>query len=151
MKRYLSILGIALISLNAHAGLSKWVDAEGKVHYSDTVPPEATQLQTVRNIAGKGQGDAPSGYSPKSLAEREADLKKSKQAKEAAADKQAQQNTQAEAKSRNCEAARQNAKTIEDGMRIVTYDSKGERVIMDDETRAKKLEEARQTISANCN
>ena len=151
MKRYLSILGIALISLNAHAGLSKWVDAEGKVHYSDTVPPEATQSQTVRNIAGKGQGDAPSSYSPKSLAEREADLKKSKQAKEAAADKQAQQNTQAEAKSRNCEAARQNAKTIEDGMRIVTYDSKGERVIMDDETRAKKLEEARQTISANCN
>jgi len=151
MKRSFSILGIALISLSAHAGLSKWVDAEGKVHYSDTVPPEVTQSQTVRNISGKSQGDTPTGYSPKSLAEREADLKKSKQAKAAAAEKQSQQDAQAEAKSRNCDAARQNAKAIEDGMRIVSYDTNGERIIMDDETRAKKLEEARQTISANCN
>ena len=67
--------------------LNKWVDADGKVHYSDIVPPEVS-TQTVRNIAGKGQENAPASFTPKSLAEREAELKKSKQEKEEASTKE---------------------------------------------------------------
>ena len=89
MKRYFTIITLSLlISLNAHAALNKWVDADGKVHYSDTPPPDVT-TETVRNIAGKDQADAPAAYSPKSVAEREAEMKKSKQAKDEAAQKQA--------------------------------------------------------------
>lgn len=151
MKSIFLLLPLALVSLSTHAALNKWVDAEGKVHYSDTVPPEASAAQSVRNISGKGQGEASASYSPKSVAEREAERRKAKQTKEEAANKTAGENAQAEAKSRNCEAARQNVQTLEDGMRIVTYDSKGERGYMDDETRAKKLDEARQAVSNNCN
>ena len=38
MKKFLLIL-LMLASANAFAGLSKWVDADGKVHYSDQPPP----------------------------------------------------------------------------------------------------------------
>jgi hypothetical protein len=152
MKSYFSIITLALISFSSHAALNKWVDSEGKIHYSDTVPPEASATQSVRNIAGKGSGESPSsGYSPKSLSEREAELRKSRLAKEKDSEKKAEQDARAETKSQNCEAARHNAKAIEDGMRIVTYDANGERTIMDDEARAKKLEESRQAISKNCN
>jgi hypothetical protein len=151
MKRYILVFSLALVGLNAHAALHKWVDADGNVHYSDTVPPEATATQTVRNVSGKGPADAPASFSPKSLAEREAEMKKSKHSKEEASQKKEQQDAVAENKNRNCAAARENARTLEESPRIVTYDANGERTYMDDEARAKKLEESRQTISNNCN
>ena len=150
MKRYFTIITLALITINAHAELNKWVDADGKVHYSDTPPPEVS-TQSVRTFTGKDQADAPATYTPKSLAEREAEMKKSKQAKEEASKKKAEEDAKAEAKRKNCEGARQNAKSLEEGGRIYTYDDKGERSYMDDATRAQRLEEASKAISANCN
>ena len=63
MKHYFMIITLALISFNAHADLSKWVDADGKVHYSDTPPPDVT-TESVRNIAGKGQRLTPPPVTP---------------------------------------------------------------------------------------
>jgi hypothetical protein len=150
MKRLLPFFALALIGLNAHAGLNKWVDAEGKVHYSDTPPPDA-KTESVRNIAGKGQADAPTSYSPKSVAEREAEWKKNKVNKEEAAQKQAQQDERAAAKQHNCESARNNARTLEQSSRVFTYDEKGERAYMDDNARTQRLEESRKAIEDNCN
>lgn len=150
MKRNFVIIVLSLLSLNAHAALNKWVDAEGKVHYSDTVPPEVS-TQTVHNIAGKGQTDAPASYSPKSVAEREAEMRKSKQSKDEAAQKQTQKDAETEAKKSNCAAARENARILENSPRLVTYDANGERSFMDDATRAQRLEEAQKTISSSCN
>ena len=150
MKYSFVIIALSLLSLNAYAGLNKWVDAEGKVHYSDIAPPEVS-TETVRNVAGKGQENAPASFTPKSLAEREADLKKSKQEKEDALAKKAQQDAQAEARKENCRAARENVQTLEQSPNIVTYDANGERSYMDDAARAQRLEEARKAIGTDCN
>lgn len=150
MKSCFAVIALVLISFNAHAELKKWVDADGVVHYSDTIPPGVTTTETVRNISGKGQANAPAGNSPKSLAEREAELKKAKQEKEDASQKKAQQEAAAAAKKSNCEAARQNVQALEEGTRIITYDANGERSYLDDNARAQRLEEARKAVSANC-
>jgi hypothetical protein len=149
MKRYFTIITLALISFNVHAELNKWVDADGKVHYSDTPPPDVT-TQSVRNIAGKDTTEAPS-YSPKTIAEREAEMKKAKQAKEEASKKKAALDAAAEVKKHNCEAARQNVRTLEHADSIVTYNEKGERIPLDNSARAQRLEEANKAISTNCN
>jgi len=150
MKRLFFVFALSIMSLNAGAALNKWVDAEGKVHYSDTPPPDVA-TETVRNIAGKERAEAPATHPPKSLAEREAEMKKSKQAKDEAAQKQAQKDAEAETRKKNCAAARENAQSLEQSPRIVTYDANGERSFMDDATRAQRLEDARKTISSDCN
>ena len=150
MKSCFALVVLTFIGLNAHAGVNKWVDAEGKVHYSDAPPPEV-QTQTVRNISGKGQTEAPASYSPKSYSEREAEMKKSKLEKEEASKKTAQQEADAKAKQSNCEAARQNVRSLEAGGRIVTYDANGERNYMEDDARAQRLEEAQKSVSDYCN
>lgn len=149
MKRYFTIITLALISFNVHAGLSKWVDAEGKVHYSDTPPPEVT-TQSVRNIAGKDQTDAAASYSPKSIAEQEAELKKAKQLKTEAEQKKAQQDANAQIRKSNCAAARENVQTLKGSTNIVTYDAKGERTYMKDDARAQRLDEANKAVSTYC-
>ncbi len=150
MKPFLALIALALLALNAHAGLNKWVDEEGKVHYSDTPPPDV-KTQSVRSLSGKGQTEAPASYSPKSYTEREAELKKSKLEKEEASKKNAQQDAAAETRKRNCETARQHARALEEGARVYNYDQNGERVYLDDDARTQRLEEARKTISADCN
>jgi hypothetical protein len=149
MKPFLVLIALSLLGLNAHAGLNKWVDAEGKVHYSDSPPPDV-KAQTVRPLSGKGQAEAPASYSPKSYTEREAELKKSGLEKEEATKKKEQQDAAAEARKRNCAAARQHARSLEEGTRVFNYDANGERVYLDDDARAQRLEEARKTISADC-
>ena len=150
MKLWSAIIALSLLGLNAHAGLNKWVDAEGKVHYSDAPPPEV-KTETVRNVSGKGQTEAPASYSPKSYSEREAEMKKSKLEKEEASKKTAQQEADAKAKQTNCEAARQNVRSLEAGGRIVTYDANGERTYMEDDARTQRLEEAQGAVSKYCN
>jgi len=150
MNPHILIIASCLFSLPAHAGLNKWVDADGKVHYSDA-PPKEVKTQTVPNIAGKGQAAAPATYSTKSYAEREAELKKSKQEKAEASEKKAQEDADAESKKHNCAAAKQNLRALEEGARLVTYDANGERTFLDDAAREQRMSDARKAISSNCN
>lgn len=151
MKPYFAIVIMSLLTSNAHAEMHKWIDANGNVQYSDSVPPGVTTTQTVRNVAGKGQVQAPATYSPKSYVEREAELKKTKQEKEDASQKKARQAAEADTKKQNCTMARENARTLEESARVVTYDANGERTFMDDATREQRLAEARKSITENCN
>ncbi|MBU0622370.1 MAG: DUF4124 domain-containing protein [Gammaproteobacteria bacterium] len=150
MRLYFAIIVLSLTGLNAHAGLVKWVDAEGQVHYSDTAPPEATSTQTVRPMTGKGQTEAPASFSQKTVAEREAEMKKARNEKDEAAQNKAKQDAITETKQRNCISARDNMRTLEESTRIVTYDAKGERIYLDDAAREKRLEEARAAVNENC-
>jgi len=126
------------------------VDAEGKVHYSDSPPPEATTAQSVRDFSGKGQQEAPASYSTKTIAEREAEMKKARKEKDEAAQNKAQQDAIAETRKRNCTSARANVRALEESARIVTYDANGERTYLDDAAREKRLEEARAAVNENC-
>lgn len=153
MKHCLATVALFIFTLNAHAAAHKWVDPDGTVHYSDSIPPEVTTAETVRNISSKGQAEAPAPATipPKSIAEREAEYKKSKQEKEESSQKKTQEESRADEKKRNCEVARKNLQTLEEGGRIVTYDANGERTVMDDSMREQRLAEAQKSVSENCN
>src|SRR5665647_720577 len=80
MNKYL-LLFVILLSTNALAAISKWVDSNGQVHYSDQPPPLDVRPKTLRPDADT-QDTASSGVAaPQTIAEREAELKKSQKAK----------------------------------------------------------------------
>lgn len=149
MKTAIALLLLASISLPAQAGLNKWVDENGKVHYSDS-PPANTKVETVRNVTGKGQESAPVDYSSKSYSQREAELKKSRQEKQEASEKSAREAAQQQARKQSCAAARENLRALESGTRLVTYDENGEKRFLDDAERARRMSSARETVKANC-
>lgn len=151
MTRYLAI-GLLLASFSAYGALHKWVDAEGKVHYSDTVPSQDIKAKTVRNFSATDSTTSSSAVAePKSLAEREADARKAQKTKSEEADKLAQEQELANNKKKNCENARSNLSTLENAPRLMIYDAKGEPSILDDDARQLRIEEARKAISSNCN
>lgn len=160
--------------------LYRWVDANGKVHYSDQPPPPNVKQKKIEVLkspsvpvpaepaaaepgaagtgatagaasgkpAGAEAGKAPAAAAgPKSLAEKELDLKKRRMEAEEAEAKAA-----AEAKNRQdkCVQAQKNLKLHQDTPRLFNYDEKGERVYVDDATRQREIEKAQQDIASFC-
>lgn len=145
MKYCLPIF-LLFLSVNAYGALNKWVDADGKVHYSDEPPPANVKAQTL--IAPS----AASGVSAqKSVAEREAERKKALKTKDEAAQKATQEQEKELAKRRNCEGVKGNLRTLESNAPIATYNDKGERNIIDDSVRQQNIEDARKQINEYCN
>src|SRR5450756_2102569 len=50
MSKFLLIL-LMLASTNTFAAISKWVDAQGQVHYSDQPPPPEAKAETLRSAS----------------------------------------------------------------------------------------------------
>ena len=100
------------------------------------------------SASGVAAASAPAA--PKTTAEREAELKKAQQAKKEAADKAAKEQARIEAEKANCAAAQQNLRVLQEGMRMVEIDAKGERSYLDDEQRRQRIEKAQQDIKTYC-
>lgn len=159
MKRYLTIL-LLLSSTTAFAALNKWVDAEGKVHYSDAPPPANVKAKTLRPSAAApadtatapatGTAAASAPAAPKSLAEREAELRKAQQAKKEAEDRAAQEQKDRETEKANCDAAQQNLRTLQEGTRMVTIDAEGEYSYLEDDQRQQRIAKAQEAVRNWC-
>lgn len=156
MNKYLLIF-LMLLSANAFSALNKWVDASGQVHYSDIPPPPDENTITLRitsTITGSrstGDSNASSApAAPKTIAEREAELKKEQQAKKEAANKAAKQQADSEAKKAYCTSLQQNLRALQDGIRMVEVDADGNRSFVEDEQRQQRIAKTQQDISTNC-
>ena len=144
MKRCLPIFFI-LISTYAFGALNKWVDSEGKVHYSDEAPPSNVKSKTLTIPASLSGVPA-----QKSIAEREAERKKELKAKEESTQKEAKKQEAELAKQKNCAAAKSNLRSLESNVPIQTYNEQGEKNLMDTAARQQGIEDARKQISLSC-
>jgi len=148
---------------NAYAEVNKWVDESGRVHYSDQPPPVNAQSKKLGQAA-KTQGstessdttesgdstDSSDSGEPKSIAEREAELKKKMKAEKEAAAKSAQDQANKQANQDNCNQAKLSLKTLQSGMRIKEVDASGEQVYIDDEERQQRIAKTQEDISKIC-
>ena len=125
MKNFIAIaLALAFIPL-AWGQLYKWVDKEGKVHYSDT-PPSTQDAKQLNVPTGGGTAPAPPA------AQKDKEAEKGRLDNKDAAAKADDDAKRAAYNADRCNRARGYLKTLTDGGRIVTYDAKGERQILDD-------------------
>ena len=156
-KFLLSILMLG--SITTYAGINKWVDDQGHVHYSDQPPPSNTKAETLRSISDSNGNataatSAPAATSsvaaPKTIAEREAELKKSQKAKQEATNKTLQKQADEDAKKASCTTSQQNLRTLQQDIRMVEIDANGERSYIDDKQRQERIAKAQQDISAYC-
>lgn len=156
MNKYLLLL-LMLVSANAFPSLNKWVDADGQVHYSDVPPPPDANAKILRSTTSttdsKSSKDSTAASAPaaqKTIAEREAELKKSQQAKKEAAEKTAKKQADAESNKAYCTTLQQNLRALEEGVRMMELDANGNRFILDDEQRQQRIAKVQHDINANC-
>ena len=161
----MKILLLVLLSfscINALAEVNKWVDENGRVHYSDQLPPSnakkvlssaskaRTSAETGNTTESGNAADSGNSDEPKTIAEREADLRKKQKADKEAAEKAARNKASKEANQENCNRAEQSLRELQSGMRIMELDAKGERVYLDEEQRQQRIAKTQQDISTLC-
>jgi len=151
-KRTIACLALLLFTCGAQGALVKWVDAKGKVHYSDQAPPPDVNAQVlVVPLSAKGMSGSASGVSAqKSFVERETERKKELKAKEEAEQKSTQKQQSALTKQKNCTSAKANLKALESNSPLATYNESGESTPMDEATRRQNIEEAQKQINSYC-
>jgi hypothetical protein len=146
------IFAVLAMASSAHAGITKWVDADGKVHYSDGPPPASAKSQKPLNIQSSPAGAQPAsaGGEGKSLAERDLESRKRRVEAEEAAAKEAKDKEEAKRKQANCAQARAQLQALQEGQRMSSYNEKGERVFMEDSARPAAIEEAKRAVDSWC-
>lgn len=146
--RIVSLLVMLSLPFTAAAEMYRWVDAQGKVHYSDAPPPAGAK--SAKTIDVPTPPAAPSGDAaakPKSWQEKDMEFR---QRQTAEAEAQAKKEKEAKEKQQNCETARRNLAKFENATRVVTTNEKGETVYMDNAARAAAAAEARKQIDIWC-
>jgi hypothetical protein len=160
MKRIALMLFALAVATTAAAQAYKWVDKDGRVRYGDT-PPPGVKATPLKSPAGprppapppSASTDAAKKDGPKKdekpLTPEQAFQKRQKERAEAE-EKAQKERADADAKRQNCESAKSQLYTIQSGQRITTTDASGERSYMDDEQRARALQQAQQAVSDWC-
>ena len=157
MNKYLLVL-LFFVSSNAFPALIKWVDTDGRVHYSDVPPPPSASAKILSSTTTKkadpqsadNASEADASSEPKSIVEREAELKKARQEKQEAADKAAKEQASKEAKKTYCNALQQNIKTLQQGVRMVEVDASGAQSFLEEDQRKQRIAKLQQDYTTNC-
>lgn len=145
----LCILLIVLAPLTGAAQqLYRWVDAQGKVHYSDAPPPPGARgVKTLPPAAG---GGTPAASPSKSWQEKEMEFRQRRAAEAEAQARKERAEEEARQRRANCETARSRLRLLESGERLVTTNAQGEREFLDDAARERALDEARKAVETWC-
>lgn len=167
---FLAVVAALAATATAHAQW-KWRDRSGIVQYSDKPPPSDIPAKDVleRPPAMPAERTAPAAaVTPQAAASAAAAAsapaavpapttvdpqlaERRKQAEEeAAAKRRAEDEKVAAQRADNCQRARAQLRSLEDGMRLVRTNSKGEREVLDDKGRAEETARARSVIASEC-
>ncbi|WP_196140519.1 DUF4124 domain-containing protein [Aliikangiella sp. G2MR2-5] len=135
---------------SAHSKVYKWVDKDGKVHYSDKPQGKnATELDIKKDINKNSQREAQNRNQElidwqKKRLQVQMETEKEQKAK---AEKEAREKKAHETK---CRLANSQLGTLKAQIRILTANEKGEQYFMSDEERKKEINMLETFIKQNC-
>lgn len=130
----------------AYAGVYRWTDSQGRVHYSDKPPPRlpAQPLRTDKT------NEAAATAERQSLADKltESALKR-QQAREAEERRRAETEA-AQKRAEHCQRARERLTLLEQNTPVMRIDAQGQRHTLGPSERAAAIQEGRRQIDENC-
>lgn len=140
LLQLLLVVTAASFAASATAAMYKWTDKAGNVQYTETPPPEgdSTEIAPPPRVAGQ------SSNSPSDQSNNNEEQESDKTAEVDAPLTPEQQDVYR----RNCEAAKGNLETYKTARRVKQSD--GEVVVMDDEKRQQKMQQAEEQIKKFC-
>ena len=149
MKNLIGLFVLLMCATPVNAELYKWVDEQGKVHYSDQPASEKTKSESKLDISNQ---PAPSTNveTTKSWQEKELDYKKRQASAAESEAKKQKAALDAKAKHDNCENAKNNLSQLESIAPVYTYDEKTGRSYLNEAQRAEALEKARKSVAEWC-
>jgi hypothetical protein len=150
MKYLIGLTTLFLLTLSPlHAELYKWVDEQGKVHYSDQPAGEKTKSESKLNIPNEPAATA-GGDSNKTWQEKDLEFQKRRTGAAEAEAKKQKEAEEAKTKRENCEKAKLNLSLLESTTPVYTYDEKTGRRYLNETQRTEAIAKARKAVGDWC-
>jgi len=137
-----TLLSVSLLAggFAAAAGLYKWVDGQGNVHYTQDPPPQGSFKALPP--------PPPAPETPAAVEQKPAQAQDTQTSTPLANSDAEEKKRQAVADKQNCDVARKNLEIYTRYRRVVN--EKGEVVMLDDNERRAKIKEAEEMIKKSC-
>lgn len=152
MFKAVSMVALALaVASAAVAGMYKWTDAQGSVHYGER-PPPGSEAREIKPAAPPPEEEAERDRERwDRILERQqrSDELRREDKERRQQEKAAQQQRELERK-RMCASARSNLQTLEQQRPVYRIDDKGERVFLDADQRASEIARLKALIAEHC-
>ncbi len=147
-----SLLGLTIVLLCAtpvYADLYKWVDAQGKTHYSDQ--PASGSVKSEKKLEIPNQPSVSAlPENAKTWQDKELDYKK-RQASAAEREVKKQKDAEeAKTKNENCDRAKEDLSRLENIAPVYTFDEKTGRSYLNEAQRTAAIANARKSIMEWC-
>lgn len=163
------VAGFLLLAGSVASAQWVWKEGERKV-FSDTAPPASVPEKNIIKRPGGGSAAMPlpatvapanaetsSAATPPQAAapqlptvDKELEAKKKQAEQTEAARNKAEEQRLAQARTENCNRAKQARATLDSGVRLATTNAKGEREIMDDKARATEAKRLDDLVRSDC-
>ena len=174
LQKSMLLIGLAVVGFASVAPAVaqwKWYDKNRQVQYSDIPPPLGTPDKDIvqrpkiaenalaaaaaaaSGVGASAAASAVPAVTPKTVEpELEAKRRKAEQdvAARAKTDAKVAEDRVAALRTENCNRARADVRTLDDGGRLARSNARGEREILDDRQRADELRRTRDLIAALC-
>lgn len=150
MNRFLFALLFLALPAAVSAEMYRWVDSQGRVHYSDEPPPAGAKSSKTVTPPPPSYAPSSEAAKPKSWQEKDMEFRQRQSAQAEAQAKKEKEEADAKQKKQNCELARKNLQALESGQRVSVPNENGEQQPIDDATRQKAIAEARKAVDSWC-
>ncbi len=162
------ITAVLLLSTSGLAGAQyQWKEENGRMVYSDRPPPFGTPLANIIKVpdpkakatapvskpadaTGNATINAPKVAVAPSLADKDLESKKKALEQQKTDQKKSQDSEQAAKVNQACKDGEASIRTLESGARVAVTNEKGEREVMSDADKAKKLAGIKKDLADNC-
>ena len=146
LRQFLIALAALSFTTAIQAEIYRWVDSQGKVQYSDQVPPGVNaQKVTSKPVTGGQPAAATKGYQ-----EQEQEFRKRRVEQDEQTKKQAESDQQTHARLQNCAQARRQLDSLQAGGRFTRANEKGEREYLDEKGTEAAIADAKKAADDWC-
>jgi len=153
MNRY-SFLLLAAVAVSAPAlAQYSWIDDHGTRVFSDRPPPPGTPPSRILKAPRSASAAEPTATAEPAkptaptLADRDADFRKRATERDAYERKATEEAQRTADNAAQCAAARRSETALTSGARITDVDDKGERVVVTDDEKARRLAQVRRVLA----
>jgi hypothetical protein len=140
----LAAVALTTLVVGPATAMYRWTEADGRVVYSDKPPPDGRVDRILK------RAPPPDPDSVKALSEAENGLRERQQQRDLAADKARKQAVDARTRADECGKLRANLDALSSPAQVYRVDDKGQRELLDDESRGKAAKEAAALLQRNC-
>jgi hypothetical protein len=149
MLRFLAFCMALTLSAVASAAVYKWVDAEGRVHYSDRPPSEEAQIVNIvsrptnrERVAARASGEQKERQATGQAQEKQ---QKADQATQAAVNSDV-----AKSRAKQCDDAKERYRVAVDSHKLYKQGKDGERQYLNDTEISQARLDARRNLEESC-